>query len=144
MTAPPFPPAAPPAGWADLAFFRDTWPEIAARLNGRDWLPGPERVFAALAMTPPGAVRVVILGQDPYPTPGHANGLAFSVTPQTPLPRSLKNIYAEMPFLDFFLLGNTEALLFINNKQPIALGDKIYPPFFRLRMINAYSTYRFG
>ena len=49
MTAPPFPPAAPPAGWADLVFFRDTWPEIAARLNGRDWLPGPERVFAALA-----------------------------------------------------------------------------------------------
>jgi uracil-DNA glycosylase len=47
-------------------------------------------------MTPPGAVRVVILGQDPYPTPGHANGLAFSVTPETPLPRSLKNIYAEM------------------------------------------------
>ena len=96
MTAPPFPLAAPPAGWADLAFFRDTWPEIAARLNDRDWLPGPERVFAALAMTPPGAVRVVILGQDPYPTPGHANGLAFSVTPETPLPRSLKNIYAEM------------------------------------------------
>jgi len=85
-----------PASWADLPFFRDDWPAIAARLDGQDWLPGPARVFAALDLTPPEAARVVILGQDPYPTPGHANGLAFSVTPETALPRSLKNIYAEM------------------------------------------------
>ena len=91
MTAPPV-----PAPWADLPFFRDDWPAIAARLRDRDWLPGPGRVFAALALTPPAAARVVILGQDPYPTPGHANGLAFSVTPETALPRSLKNIFAEM------------------------------------------------
>lgn len=91
MTAPPV-----PAPWADLPFFRDGWPAIAARLRDRDWLPGPGRVFAALALTPPAAARVVILGQDPYPTPGHANGLAFSVTPETALPRSLKNIFAEM------------------------------------------------
>lgn len=90
------PTATIPAAWADLAFFRDDWPGIAARLDGHGWLPGPERVFAALALTPPEAARVVILGQDPYPTPGHANGLAFSVTPDTALPRSLKNIYAEM------------------------------------------------
>ncbi|WP_374634941.1 uracil-DNA glycosylase, partial [Paracoccus sp. (in: a-proteobacteria)] len=86
----------PPEAWADLAFFRDDWPGIRARLKGLDWLPGPDRVFAALALTPPEAARVVILGQDPYPTPGHANGLAFSVTPETALPRSLKNIYSEM------------------------------------------------
>ncbi|WP_017999875.1 uracil-DNA glycosylase [Paracoccus sp. N5] len=85
-----------PPEWADLAFFRDDWPGIAARLDGQDWLPGPARVFAALALTPPAAARVVILGQDPYPTPGHANGLAFSVTPETALPRSLRNIHAEM------------------------------------------------
>lgn len=85
-----------PAGWADLPFFRDDWPGIRARLEGQDWLPGPARVFAALDLTPPQAARVVILGQDPYPTPGHANGLAFSVTPETALPRSLKIIYAEM------------------------------------------------
>jgi len=42
-------------------------------------------------------VRVVILGQDPYPTPGHAHGLAFSADPDVhPLPRSLNNIYKEM------------------------------------------------
>lgn len=93
------PPAAMriPAAWAHLPFFRSDWPAIAARLaETPDWLPGPERVFAALDGTRPDAVRAVILGQDPYPTPGHANGLAFSVTPMTSLPRSLANIFAEL------------------------------------------------
>lgn len=85
-----------PQAWADLAFFREEWPAISDRLAGQDWLPGADRVFAALELTPPERARVVILGQDPYPTPGHANGLAFSVTPETALPRSLRNIYAEM------------------------------------------------
>ena len=89
-------PEAWPESWADLPFFRDDWPAIRTRLDGQDWLPGADRVFAALALTPPKAARVVILGQDPYPTPGHANGLAFSVTADTALPRSLRNIYAEM------------------------------------------------
>ena len=41
-----------PQAWADLAFFRDDWPAIAARLRDQDWLPGPDRVFAALELTP--------------------------------------------------------------------------------------------
>jgi uracil-DNA glycosylase len=41
-------------------------------------------------------VRIVILGQDPYPTPGDANGLAFSYVGLPPLPRSLVNIYREL------------------------------------------------
>ncbi|RJL01949.1 uracil-DNA glycosylase, partial [Paracoccus siganidrum] len=61
-----------------------------------DWLPGPARLFAALKATPPEQVRAVILGQDPYPTPGHANGLAFSVAPEVALPRSLRNIFTEL------------------------------------------------
>ncbi|TJZ93922.1 uracil-DNA glycosylase [Paracoccus gahaiensis] len=85
----------PPECWAHLPFFTDTWPDLRDRLP-RDFLPGPEHLFAALTATPPQDTRVVILGQDPYPTPGHANGLAFSVTPETPLPRSLKNIYTEL------------------------------------------------
>lgn len=85
----------PPAAWAHLPFFGDDWPTIRDRLAGGDWLPGPQRLFAALAMAPD-QVRVVILGQDPYPTPGHANGLAFSVNPGVGLPRSLANIYREM------------------------------------------------
>ncbi|SCY60820.1 uracil-DNA glycosylase [Paracoccus tibetensis] len=88
---------AAPAAWSHLPFFQADWPALAARLEAAPgWLPGPARLFAALEATPPAAVRVVILGQDPYPTPGHANGLAFSVTPETPLPRSLANIFAEL------------------------------------------------
>lgn len=87
----------PPAAWAHLPFFRDDWPAIRDRLQGlSDWLPGPDRLFAALAATSPEQARVVILGQDPYPTPGHADGLAFSVAPQVALPRSLRNIFTEM------------------------------------------------
>ncbi|MCQ0970373.1 uracil-DNA glycosylase [Paracoccus sp. TK19116] len=87
----------PPGPWQDLPFFHDDWPAIRDRLAAtRDWLPGPDRVFAALEGLPPEDVRVIILGQDPYPTPGHANGLAFSVSRGTPLPRSLANIYREM------------------------------------------------
>lgn len=86
----------PPDAWSDLPFFAQEWPAIRDRLAEQEWLPGPDRVFAALQATTPAQTRVVILGQDPYPTPGHANGLAFSVTPETPLPRSLRNIYAEL------------------------------------------------
>lgn len=86
----------PPGPWAHLPFFAEDWPAIRDRLSGLDWLPGPGRVFAALEAVPPEAVRVVILGQDPYPTPGHANGLAFSVNPGVAPPRSLGNIMAEV------------------------------------------------
>lgn len=87
----------PPAPWAHLPFFQQTWPGIRDRLDRADgWLPGPARLFAALDAISPHQVRVVILGQDPYPTPGHANGLAFSVAPGIAVPRSLKNIFAEL------------------------------------------------
>jgi uracil-DNA glycosylase len=58
----------------------------------------PERSHILRAFQIPfDAVRVVIVGQDPYPTPGHAVGLAFSVTPETrPIPRSLANIFREL------------------------------------------------
>lgn len=66
--------------------------EIAA---DRGYLPAGSDVLRAFAF-PFAAVRVLIVGQDPYPTPGHAVGLSFSVAPDVrPLPRSLSNIYAE-------------------------------------------------
>jgi uracil-DNA glycosylase len=66
--------------------------EIAA---GRTYLPAGENVLRAFTR-PFDEVRVLIVGQDPYPTPGHAVGLSFSVSPTTrPLPRSLQNIYRE-------------------------------------------------
>ena len=90
--------AAPPAAWADLPFFGRDWPEVRARLvaDTRKLQPGPDAVFRALDLCPPEKARVVILGQDPYPTAGNADGLAFSVPPGTRLPASLRNIYREM------------------------------------------------
>lgn len=88
-----------PTKWADLPFFTTDWPLIDAAITAdpRDVLPPANERFAALDLTGPDDTQVVILGQDPYPTPGHAHGLAFSVEPDVqPLPRSLKNIYAEM------------------------------------------------
>ncbi len=66
--------------------------EIAA---GRRYLPAGANVLRAFQQ-PFEQVRVLIVGQDPYPTPGHAVGLSFSVAPETrPLPRSLSNIFRE-------------------------------------------------
>ena len=89
----------PPAAWAHLPFFTRDFPRIEAALAAetRHILPPEPQRFAALAATAPDDVRVVILGQDPYPTPGHAHGFAFSVEPDVrPLPRSLSNIHEEM------------------------------------------------
>lgn len=60
-------------------------------------LPHSSLWFNALTMTDLDQVKVVILGQDPYPTPGHAHGLCFSVMPGVkPIPKSLVNIYKEL------------------------------------------------
>ncbi|WP_058234889.1 uracil-DNA glycosylase [Devriesea agamarum] len=63
---------------------------------GRRYLPAGDRVLRAFTR-PMSEVKVLIVGQDPYPTPGHAVGLSFSVERDVrPLPRSLTNIYAEL------------------------------------------------
>jgi uracil-DNA glycosylase len=70
-------------------FLRD---ELA---GGRRYLPAGPNVLRAFSF-PFEKVRVLIVGQDPYPTPGHAVGLSFSVAPEVrPLPRSLANIFDE-------------------------------------------------
>ncbi len=56
----------------------------------------PPRPLRALELTPPGSIRVVILGQDPYHGRGQAEGLAFSVAPGVALPPSLRNIFREL------------------------------------------------
>lgn len=67
--------------------------EVAA---GRGYLPAGHQVLRAFSR-PLADVRVLIVGQDPYPTPGHPVGLSFSVAPDVrPLPRSLANIYREL------------------------------------------------
>ncbi|MGY6569746.1 MAG: uracil-DNA glycosylase [Salinarimonas sp.] len=94
--------ACPPGDWADLPFFRDGRADrIAARIDheiagGCAITPAADQIFAALTLTPLAQTRVVILGQDPYPTPGDAHGLAFSYVGARRLPASLKVILAEM------------------------------------------------
>jgi uracil-DNA glycosylase len=63
--------------------------------GARIYPPGPQ-IFAAFDATPFDAVKVVILGQDPYHGPGQAHGLCFSVLPGVPVPPSLLNIYKEI------------------------------------------------
>ncbi|MCU9969066.1 uracil-DNA glycosylase [Mobiluncus mulieris] len=67
----------------------------AQNATGRGYLPPGKQIFNAFTR-PMSAVKVLIVGQDPYPTPGHAMGLAFSVTPGTEIPRSLQNIFKEL------------------------------------------------
>jgi len=90
-----------PGNWMNRMggeFEKDYWNallEFVAEERGRyDVFPPPSQTFAAFELTPYDDVRVVILGQDPYPNPGEAQGLAFSVPVGVPTPRSLRNIYA--------------------------------------------------
>ena len=125
----------PPADigdWASLPFFKDDWPAIARALaaDPRPILPPDPLRFAALAQTHPENTRVVILGQDPYPTQGHANGLAFSVNPDVALPRSLANIYREMeddlgqrPETGDLTHWATQGVLLLNTALSVPEGD---------------------
>ena len=101
--------------------------EVAA---GRPYLPAPQDILRAFAR-PMSQVRVLIVGQDPYPTPGHAVGLAFSVAPGVrPLPRSLANIRRELvddlgcePGPDGDLGGWTEqGVLLLNRVLTVGVG----------------------
>jgi ATP-dependent DNA helicase PIF1 len=87
-----------PDGWKDcLLPSRDKLLELSGTLSTKEFLPAKENIWRALELTPLESIKVVILGQDPYPTVGNAHGLAFSVMPDVrPLPASLKNIYKEL------------------------------------------------
>ncbi|WP_411700202.1 uracil-DNA glycosylase [Conyzicola sp.] len=89
-------------GWAEA--LEPVAPNIAAlgdflraeTANGHGYLPAGRDVLRAFTR-PLADVRVLIVGQDPYPTPGHAIGLSFAVDRDVrPLPRSLNNIYREL------------------------------------------------
>lgn len=76
--------------WADLTRF------VAAERAAHAVMPPADDVFNAFKFTPLDDVKVLLLGQDPYPTPGVAHGLCFSVLPGVKVPASLKNIYREL------------------------------------------------
>lgn len=103
-------PAAPVAAPANLP---DDWKEalaaefskpyfaqlrdfVAAERKAHQVLPASDDVLNAFRFTPFNEVRVLLLGQDPYPTPGNAHGLSFSVRPGVRLPGSLRNIFQEL------------------------------------------------
>jgi uracil-DNA glycosylase len=101
------------AGWAEaLAPVADRIAAMGEFLRaevtaGRTYLPAGENVLRAFKQ-PFHRVRILIVGQDPYPTPGHPVGLSFSVAPEVrPLPKSLVNIFREYADdLGFPLPGN--------------------------------------
>lgn len=92
-----------PAPWSDLLhdeidqpYFRDLSRFVENERQHHEIFPADADLFSAFELTPPGRVKVVILGQDPYPGAGQAHGLAFSVRPGVPIPRSLRNIHREL------------------------------------------------
>src|SRR5262249_53565082 len=64
--------------------------------SGKTIYPPPKKIFAALDTTPFDAVKVVIIGQDPYHGPNQAHGLCFSVMPGVAIPPSLENMLKEI------------------------------------------------
>lgn len=87
-----------PSWQAALADSKALLDSIETKLNNHqgEYVPSPEHVMRAFEQ-PLDSIRVLIVGQDPYPTAGHAIGLSFAVnTDVKPLPRSLKNILIEL------------------------------------------------
>jgi uracil-DNA glycosylase len=102
--------------------------ELAA---GRHYLPAGKNVLRAFTQ-PFDGVKVLIVGQDPYPTPGHAIGLSFSVSPETrPIPRSLANIFREYstdlghptPSTGDLTRWAEQGVLLLNRVLTVAPGD---------------------
>lgn len=103
----------------------------AENAAGRGYLPRGENVLRAFTQ-PFDDVRVLIVGQDPYPTPGHAVGLSFSVAPEvSPIPRSLANIYREycedlgypMPANGDLTPWASSGVLLLNRVLTVSPGD---------------------
>ena len=108
-----FPDGQPEGGAAVPADFPESWAAVLAdqfrqpyfaalqrfvaeERDRHQVLPAEADVYNAFRYTPFDAVKVVLLGQDPYPTPGHPHGLCFSVRPDVrPLPASLRNVFKE-------------------------------------------------
>jgi len=125
--------------WDNLEFFRS--PEFAnvvtflkkEKQQGKKVIPEFQSVLKALALTPLERVKVVILGQDPYPNPKHATGLAFGVPEDiTDLPASLVNIFKELVSdlgISYPKTGNLEhwadqGVLLLNTVLTVEAGNR--------------------
>lgn len=96
----------------------------AENADGRGYLPAGSDVLRAFSY-PFDEVKVLIVGQDPYPTPGHAMGLSFSTQPGVrPLPRSLANIFTELSD-DLGIPAPTDGDLTAWSRQGVALFNRV-------------------
>jgi uracil-DNA glycosylase len=92
-----------PPSWKGLfsnsyheADFQALLGEVNQRYDRETVFPSKENVFRALERVSPEAVKIVVVGQDPYPSPGNAHGLSFSVERTAKIPASLKTIFQEL------------------------------------------------
>lgn len=121
-----------PDGWKGVLYAcHEKLLELSQFLSTKTFLPPREHIWFALERTALSDIKVVILGQDPYPTPGNAHGLAFSVLPDVrPIPASLKNIYKELatdqgvvPPAHGYLVGwATQGVLLLNTVLTVEAG----------------------
>jgi uracil-DNA glycosylase len=81
---------------SEQAYYKSLLAFLEREYSEKLVVPRKEDIFKALQLTPLDSVKCVILGQDPYPNPEHACGLAFSVPPVASIPQSLRNIFKEL------------------------------------------------
>jgi len=133
-----------PENWRALLgdyFESPAWQELQTNLraelnqNATKICPEPQNFFKALQLTPPSKVKVVILGQDPYHSPGLAQGLAFSIPKHIPInsrafPSSLRNISKALSLEGFGALPNgdlhswaEQGVLLLNTALSVKLGE---------------------
>ena len=133
-----------PKDWSNLLgdyFESDAWQELAKNLqaaldaDSNKIRPESQNFFKALALTPFNSVKVVILGQDPYHSPGLAQGLAFSIPENIPIssrdfPSSLRNISKALALEGFGHLPNgdlhswaEQGVLLLNTALSVRLGE---------------------
>lgn len=98
MTDKPFPQPWKPflAAEFEKEYFKHVRTAVRDAYATQSIFPEQKNLFRALALCPPEKIKVVILGQDPYHTPGVADGLAFSTLPKNKIPPSLLNIFKEV------------------------------------------------
>ncbi len=124
-------------GWAEqLEPVRDRLAALgdflrAEQVAGRRFLPAGSRILAAFQQ-PFDEVKVLLVGQDPYPTPGHPIGLCFSVAPGVePLPKSLQNIFREYcddlghpePSSGDLTLWTRQGVMLLNRVLTVRVGE---------------------
>lgn len=92
-----------PSQWENLfrdeltkSYFTELQKRVGEAYLSTEVFPPRKQIFRAFELCEPKNIRVVILGQDPYHTPGVADGLAFSSFPENPVPPSLENVYKEI------------------------------------------------